>query len=172
MPSNLVESTYMDINLTPDENRLVEHAKEAIVKYNKSRHANGGIDTLYAFLLSESGEIYDGAAYEPNISHASVCGERNAIANMTMKESYKPRIKCIIVADPVPEIQEHGTPPCGTCRHLIWSQGTPDTTVILIQYIQGKTGWTFPKMQKYTIKDFYPLPYEPVPGLWDNWEPK
>lgn len=162
----------MTANLTPDEERLVKHSQEAVVKYNKVRHAKGGIDTLYSFLLSDSGKIYDGASYEPNIAHASVCGERCAISNMVLQESYKAKIKSIVVADPVPEIQEHGTPPCGTCRHLIWFHGTPDTTVILIQYIQGKDGWTFPKIEKFTIKDFYPLPYEPKEGLWDNWQPK
>jgi cytidine deaminase len=161
----------MNINLTPAEERLVEYSQEAIVKYNNIRHANGGIDTLYAFVLSENGNIYDGASYEPDIVHASVCGERCAIANMVLQESYKAKIKSIIVADPVPEVQEQGTPPCGTCRHLIWSHGRPETTVILMQYIQGKQGWTFPKLQKYTITDFYPLPYEPKEGLWDNWQP-
>jgi cytidine deaminase len=162
----------MNLDLTPAEKRLVEYSQEAIVKYNKIRHANGGIDTLYAFVLSDKEKIYDGASYEPNIVHASVCGERCAIATMVLQESYKAKIKSIVVADPVPEVQEYGTPPCGTCRHLIWSHGMPETTVILMQYIQGKEGWTFPTLQKYTIKDFYPLPYEPKEGLWDNWQPK
>ncbi|MBI5358368.1 hypothetical protein HZB69_01935 [Candidatus Amesbacteria bacterium] len=162
----------MDAQLTEEEKRLVEYSKEAIVKYNKIRHAKNGIDTLYAFLMSESGKIYDGAAFEPNLSHASFCGERHAISNMVLQESYKAKIKSIVVADPVPDIQSRGTPPCGTCRHLIWSFGSPDTSVILMQYIQGKNGWIFPKLEKFKISDFYPLPYEPKEGLWDNWEPK
>jgi len=162
----------MDLDLAPEENRLVEYAKEAIGRYNRIRHANGGIDTLYAFLLSHSGKMYDGAAYEANIPHASVCGERCAIANMVLQESYKAKIKSVVIADPVPEVQENGTPPCGTCRHLIWTHGTPETTVILMQYIQGKDGWTFPKIEKYTIGDLYPHPYAPKAGLWDNRQPK
>ena len=87
-----------------------------------------------------------------------------------MKESYKARIKSIVVADPVPEVQEKSTPPCGTCRHLIWEFGTPETTVILLQYIQTKNGWIFPnKIEKYKITELYPHPYEPVKGLWDNY---
>ena len=62
----------MDLN--SEEKRLVEYAKEAIVKYNKIRHAHGGIDTLYSFLLSDSGKIHEGACYEPNLAHATVCG--------------------------------------------------------------------------------------------------
>lgn len=161
-----------DTELTSDELKLIDYSKEAIVKYNKIRHEKGGIDTLYSFLLSDSGKIHDGACYEPNIAQATVCGERHAIANMILQESYKAKIKSIVVADPVPEVQEHGSPPCGTCRHLIWSHGTPETTVILMQYIQGKDGWTFPKTEKLTAKDLYPYPYEPKEGLWDNFEPK
>lgn len=158
----------MKIDLSPEEKRLVDYSKDAIVRYNKMRHAKGGIDTLYAFLLSDSGNIYDGASYEPNIPHASVCAERCAIANMVLQESYKAKIKGILIADPVPEVQERSTPPCGTCRHLIWFHGPPDTSVILMQYVFGKDGWTFPKIEKYSAKDFYPYPYEPVEGLWDK----
>ena len=158
----------MEPNLTDEEKRLIDYAEEAIVKYNQIRHKNEGIDTMYSFLLSESGEIYDGAALEPSI----ICAERHAIANLTLQESYKAKIGAIVIAGPVPEVQEQGYPPCGACREVIWNRGNPDTTVILMQYIQGKDGWTFPKLQKYAIKDFYPLPYESKDGLWDNWEPK
>ncbi len=162
----------MDVQLTSEEEKLIEYSKEAIVKYNKIRHANGGVDTLYSFLMSDSGMIHDGACYEPNIPHASVCGERHAIANMILQESYRAKIKSIVIADPVPEVQQKGTPPCGTCRHLIWSHGTPETSVILMQYIQGKDGWTFPKIERDLIENLYPLPYEPAEGLWDNFQPK
>lgn len=162
----------MDNEFTPDETKLIEYTKEAVVKYNKIRHENGGIDTLYSFILSDSGNIYNGACYEANIPQATICGERHAIANMILQESYKAKIKSIVVFDPVPEVQEKSSPPCGTCRHLIWAHGTPDTSVILMQYIQGKDGWTFPKIEKYSIKDLYPHPYEPKEGLWDNFIPK
>jgi cytidine deaminase len=155
----------MEINLTPEEERLVEHAKGAVARYNTIRHARGGIDTLYAFLLSDSGTIHDGACYETYLGHASVCGERHAIANMVLRESYAAKIKSIIVADPVPAAQEHGTTPCGTCRHLIWSHGTPETTIIPMQYIQGRDGWTFPKLEKYSIAELYPRP-APTESLW------
>lgn len=162
----------MDITLTPEEKILVNYAQGAVVRYNKVRHAHGGIDTLYAFLLSDSGKIHDGACFEPNLRHATVCGERHAIANMILQESYSAKIKSIVVADPVPEVQENGTPPCGTCRHLIWTHGVPGASVILMQYIQGRHGWTFPKIEKYVASDFYPHPFTPVEGLWDDFQPQ
>ena len=155
----------MPLKLTPIEKKLVNHAKKAVVKYNKLRHSKGGIDTLYAFLMSDSGKIHDGACLETNIGHAGICGERHAIANMVLKESYKVKIKSIVIADPVPEVQKNSTTPCGTCRHLIWEFGTPNTTVIYLQYVQKKKGWIFPKMEKFTIKKLYPRAYEPV--KWD-----
>jgi cytidine deaminase len=163
----------MTTKLTPTEKRLIEYAKRAIVRYNKIRHKKGGVDTLYSFVLSDSGKIYDGACFEPNIAQATTCGERHAIANMIMNESYSAKIKAIVVADPVPQVQKKSTTPCGTCRHLIWAHGTPTTSVILMQYILGKRGWTFPKMEKYTAKELYPHPYEPADqNIWDNFVPQ
>ncbi len=156
----------MRIRLTSSEKKLLNYSKQAVVKHNKMRLKKDGIDTLYSFVLSDTGEIYDGACFEPDIAQATICGERHAIANMIMGEGYKARIKSIVVADPVPKIQKRSTPPCGTCRHLIWQFGTANTTVILLQYIQGKNEWTFPKIEKYSIKNLYPHPYEPNPDLW------
>ncbi len=157
----------MSIKLTSEEKKLINYTKRAVVKYNKIRHKRGGIDTLYSFLISDSGKIYDGACFEPNIAQATICGERHAITNMVLKESYKAKIKSIVVADPVPKIRESSSFPCGTCRHLIGEFGTPKTSVICIQYIQRKNDWIFPKIEKYFIKDLYPHPYEPIKDLWD-----
>lgn len=157
----------MTNKFTSDEKKLVEHAKKSIIKYNKMRHKKGSVDTLYSFLMSDSGKIHDGACFEPNIAQATVCGERHAIASMVLDEAYIAKIKHIVVADPVPEVQAHSTPPCGICRHLIWQFGTPKTSVICMQYIQQKNNWIFPKIEKHFIKDLYPHPYEPKDDLWD-----
>lgn len=156
----------MAIRLTKDEQKLVDYAKEAIVKYNKQRKAKGGIDTIYAFVLSDSGKIYDGACLESTIGSARVCAERLAIGIMFLKETYKSKIRSVVTFDPVPEKQEYSSTPCGTCRHTIWEYGTPNTTIICGQYIQRKNGWEFlPKMEKYTIKELYPKAYKMV--KWD-----
>jgi len=84
-----------------------------------------------------------------------------------MADTYKAKIKHIIVADPVPSVQEKSTPPCGTCRHIIRQFGTPNTSVVCIQYIKLEDGWAFPKIEKHLIKDLYPNPYDPKEGLWD-----
>jgi len=153
----------------PDEKKLIEYAKKAVVKYNKLRKRKGGhqynIDTLYAFVMSDSGKIYDGACLESTISGGVICGERHAIANMVFKETYKAKVKIVLVADPVPKIQKNCSTPCGTCRHVINEFGNPDTTVICMQYVKRKKDWIFPKMEKYKIKELYPKPYVPI--RWD-----
>jgi cytidine deaminase len=155
----------MNPQLTKDEKKLVEHAKKAVVKYNKKRQSKGGIDTLYSFVMSDSGKIYDGACLETTISSGVLCAERHAIANMILQETYSAKIKSVVVADPVPKVQKNGTTPCGTCRHVIWELGVPDTTIICMQYIRHKDRWTFPKLEKHTIKKLYPNPYKMV-----NWD--
>ncbi|MBI4015423.1 MAG: hypothetical protein HY362_01760 [Candidatus Aenigmarchaeota archaeon] len=152
------------IVFTKEEQRIIEHAKKAVVAYNKRRKAKGGIDTIYAFVMSDIGNIYDGACLETGIGSGSVCAERHAIANMVLEETYKAKLK-IVVVDPVPKIQKVSTTPCGTCRHVIWERGTQNTAIICIQYIRQKTGWIFPKIEKHTIKELYPHPYTPV--KWD-----
>ncbi len=58
----------MAIKLTAPEKKLITHAKKAVVRYNQMRHKNVGLDTLYSFLISDSGKIHDGACFESNIS--------------------------------------------------------------------------------------------------------
>ena len=157
----------MSSKLSSDEKKLVEHAKKAIIKYNKMRHVKGGIDTLYSFLMTDNGKIYDGACFESNLDQAIICGERHAIANMIMGEGYKTKIKSIVVADPVPKVQEKDTTPCSICRHLIQEFGTPETSVICMQYVQEKNNWIFPKMNKYSLKELNQHPYDPNESLWD-----
>lgn len=155
----------MVVKLNKNERKLVEHAKKATIRYNKLRHSTGGIDTLYAFIISNNGKIYDGTCLESSVSSGVLCGERHAIANMVLREGYKGKIKCIVVLDPVPKVQKNCSTPCGTCRHVIWERGNLDTTVICIQYIKQKKNWVFPKMEKYTISKLYPNPYKMT--KWD-----
>jgi len=161
------------MQLTPNEKKLIAHAKKQVVRFNKMRLSKGEVDTVYAFILSYSGKIHDGACLETPLKHVTICAERHAIANMIMSESYNVKIKSIVVADPVPELQKHGRSPCGTDRHLIWHYGTPKTTVLLMQCVLRKSGFTFPQIEKYNIKQLYPIQYEPPENLWpEDWEPK
>jgi cytidine deaminase len=157
----------MDISLDKKEKQLITHAKDAVIKYNRKRHKACDFDVLYSFILTDSGSIIDGACFEAGIAHADVCGERHAIANMVLQKSYKEKIGSIVVADAVPREQPHGRFPCGTCRNLIYKFGLPETSVLLLQYIRDGENYTFPKIEKFTISELYPYPYEPPKNLWD-----
>ena len=152
-----------------EEEKLIAHAKGSIVRYNRDHHEKGDQDDpLYGFILTDSGSIIDGACFEAGIAHAVVCGERHAIASMVLQESYRSRIKSIVVADPVPSEQIHGRFPCGTCRNLIYKFGFPETTVFLLQYIRSGENYTFPKIEKFTITELYPYPYKVPENLWNE----
>ncbi len=149
----------MTIQLTKDEQRLVDHAKEMVVKYNNHRNAKGQLATIYAFVLSDSGKIYDGACLESTIS-AGICAERAAISNMFTKETYSSKIACIVTLCPVPEQLEYSPTPCGVCRHVIWQYGDSKTTIICGQYMKDNDGWRFvPKKEKYSTTQLYPKPF-------------
>jgi cytidine deaminase len=156
----------MAIRLTKEERKLIDHAKKMVVKYNNQRNARGELATIYAFVLSDSGKIYEGACMESTIGSGRVCAERVAISSMFTKETYASKIACVVTFDPVPEPQEYGSTPCGTCRHIIWEYGNSKTTIICGQYMQAKNGWKFvPKMEKYSTTQLYPKPYKMV--RWD-----
>jgi len=53
----------MDNQLTWEEQKIVDRAKEVVIKYNKQRMDKGELATIYAFVMSESGEIYDGPVW-------------------------------------------------------------------------------------------------------------
>ncbi len=156
----------MAIKLTGDEKKLVDHAKNAVLRYNKLRVSNGELATIYAFVLSSSGKIYDGACLESTIGSGAICAERVAIGTMFVKETYKSKIKCVVLFDPVPKKQDYASTPCGTCRHVIWQYGKTNTTVLCGQYMLKNNKWHFiPKMEKYTISQLYPKAYKMI--KWD-----
>lgn len=153
-------------NFSNEEKKLIEYAKRAIVKYCKKRRAKGLYDVIYAFVLSDSGKIYSGAPLESNLPLTNICAEAHAISNMCLEETDKAKIKSILVAGPVPKVSRRCIAPCGCCRHLINEFGTPNTTVLCSEFIRLEKGWkVFPKIQKYTIEELYPLPYTPT--KWD-----
>lgn len=157
----------MTEELTESEEELVETARERILNHAKSRWEEGLYDVLYAFVLSESGEIYEGKPFESNQPGFNHCAERHAINQMQYEETEEATIEAVLVAGPVPDESHHGTMPCGGCRHAIDEFGEEDTTVIVSNFIrEGEGEWNiFPTIQKFTIKELYPESYGPVE--WD-----
>lgn len=157
----------MTEDLTKSEKELVDYAIERIGEHAKNRWENDLYDILYAFVLSESGEIYEGKPFESNQPSFNFCAERHAINQMQFEETDESKIEAVLVAGPVPDKDHKGTMPCGACRHAINEFGDKNTTVIATNFIRREGGeWNiFPKIQKFSISELYPEAYEPVE--WD-----
>ena len=83
--------------LTKDEKKLVDFARKKILEYSKMRKAKGLYDSLYAFVLSDGGNIYVGKPLESNLSPANHCAEAQAISVMLLEETEKAKIKSILI---------------------------------------------------------------------------
>ncbi len=154
------------MKFTADEERLIEYAKLKVLEYSKLRKSKGLYDTIYAFVLSNAGNFYDGVPLELP-SGVGFCAERHAIANMLLKETEKAKIKSILVASPVPAHLNKPSTPCGACRLAINEFGTNKTTILCAEFIRRENAWEiFPKIWKCKIKDLYPLPWK------DPWNEK
>lgn len=139
-------------------------ARERIREHARDRWGDGLNDILYAFVLSESGEIYEGKPFESSQPSFNVCAERHAINSMQFAETEDAAIRAVLVAGPVPDVEHGGTMPCGACRHAIREFGDEDTPVIVSSFVREEGGeWTiFPEIETFTAGALYPEPYEPV----------
>jgi len=75
-------------------------------------------------------------------------------------------VETVLVAGPVPPDAVRPTMPCGTCRDAIHAVGSRDTTVLASCFVREQEGWDiFPVMERYTVGELYPEPYDPP--TWD-----
>jgi len=145
---------------TSDEKKLIEHARQRVLEICKRRKSRNLYDTIVAFVLSYSGNIYEGIPLELP-SGIGFCAERHAIANMILEETEKARIKILLLAWPVSESQIKPITPCGACRMAISEFGTNETTILCSEFVRKVDGWEiFPKIWKFKIEDLYPHPWE------------
>lgn len=152
---------------TEGEDRLIEYAERRIREHSRIRQEEGLYDVLYAFVLSESGEIYEGIPFESNQPSFNFCAERHAINQMQLEENEESEIEVVLVAGPVPDEDEHVTMPCGACRHTIDEFGDEETTVIASNFIREGKGDRniFPEIRRFKISELYPETYEQP--TWD-----
>lgn len=73
-----------------------------------------------AALVTEAGNIYRGACVDVG-SGAGFCAERAAIAQMFTNKEYKVK-KIVAVWNNNPEKDLFVLPPCGVCRHFMFSR--------------------------------------------------
>jgi cytidine deaminase len=96
-------------------------------------------------ILTESGNAYAGCNVESDSLIFTICAERNAISTAITAEG-NIRIKQLVIYTPT----EKPTPPCGSCRQLIFEFGL-DTQIV--SYCEGKEA-------TYTIRDLLPEAFD------------
>jgi cytidine deaminase len=155
------------MRLNIDEKKLIEHAKIRVPKLLKLRRKKGVYDTLFAFLMSDSGNIYEGIPLLTDMFNGTIHAETNAIANMRLKETEKAKIRAIFIVSP--EGKGGNLTPCGMCRAIIHQYSSGKATVLCSQAYMLNTDFDFSKLfksiRKFTIKELYPEPW--TEGKWD-----
>jgi len=96
--------------LSEDSESLIEAAKRARLQ-SVAPFSNFKVG---AALRTESGEVYTGCNVESASYGLTVCAERVAIWK-ALSEGERKFAELAVVAD-----TESLTPPCGTCRQIIW----------------------------------------------------
>nr|EGQ40749.1 MAG: cytidine deaminase [Candidatus Nanosalinarum sp. J07AB56] len=142
---------------------LLEYSRNEILNVCERRKNEGLFDVLFAFVLSESGEMYSGKAFESSQPQFGFCAERHAINQMQYEETEKSEIKSMLIAGPVPKGSDHVVMPCGACRHAVNEFGNEETDIICTNFIRTEENWNlFEEMERFNPNQLYPEAYEPV----------
>lgn len=127
---------------TPDIDRLVAAARVA----REFALAPYSGFTVGAALLSQTGAIVTGCNVENASYGLTVCAERVALLK-ALSEGEREFAMLAIAAD-----TEWGTPPCGSCRQLLWEY-CGDIPIVLAN-LTAVIG-------RHQLKELFPLPFEP-----------
>ena len=132
--------------LTNEEKHFMEGVKPLLKGFLEMCKEKGIEPSAGTYVLSEREKIYHGVPFE---HIRCIHGEENAIGTMLTEEGQNSKFKIIlIVGSPNDTIM-----PCGICREAIKRYGVDNASILC-------TNQSFVKIEKYTIPDLYPHPYE------------
>ena len=131
----------MTAKLTEIEQMIVNAAKEA----REHAHAPYSKFKVGAALLTEEGNVYAGCNVENASYGASVCAERNAVAQAVLVGE-KEFMRLAVVTQTSPP-----SAPCGLCRQVLVE--FCDDLPILLCNPEGE-------FVRTTLKDLQPLPFQ------------
>ena len=125
----------------PDSDPLVAAAREA------RQHARAAYSqfAVGAALEAADGRVFTGCNIENATYGLTICAERVALFK-ALSEGVDRYVRIAVVAD-----TEAPTPPCGSCRQLLWEYAG-DLEVVLAN-LQRQTGAT-------TVGALLPLPFD------------
>jgi cytidine deaminase len=123
-----------------------EQLIDLATKARELAHAPYSKFSVGAALIASDGRIFTGCNVENSTYSLSVCAERVA-ALKAVSEGALQISRIAVVAD-----TDNPTPPCGSCRQMMWEFGTPETEVLLAN-LKGN-------IQKSTLAELYPLSFD------------
>ena len=126
--------------LTNEEKQFIERVKPLIKEFSEKRNEVG------SYVQSTTDSIYHGVPFE---HIRCIHGEENAIGTMITEEGKEAKVKIILVVGSPDEI----IMPCGICREAIRRYGVKDVTILC-------SNLSLSKIEKFTIQELYPHPYE------------
>src|SRR5215472_3467264 len=109
-------------------------------------HAPYSRFSVGAALIASDGGVFTECNVENSTYSLSVCAERVAVLKAVSEGSLQ-IARIAVVADTY-----RPTPPCGSCRQMMWEFGKPDTEVLLAN-LKGR-------VQKSTLAELYPLSFD------------
>ena len=92
------------------DEELIEQAKQARL----GAHAPFSNFKVGAAIVTAAGRVYDGCNIEHSVYSLTMCAERVALFK-ALSEGHDRFTRVAVVAD-----TENPTPPCGSCRQLLW----------------------------------------------------
>jgi cytidine deaminase len=134
--------TDRSINHDVSDEELIDLAARA----REMAHAPYSKFSVGAALISSDGRVFTGCNVENSTYSLSVCAERVA-ALKAVSEGALQISRIAVVAD-----TDRPTPPCGSCRQMMWEFGKPETEVLLANLKGG--------VQKSTLAELYPLSFD------------
>jgi cytidine deaminase len=118
---------------------------EAAIRAREHAHAPFSGFKVGAAVETGDGRIYSGCNVE-NVSYGlTLCAERVAIFK-AISEGARSFHRVVVAAD-----TENLTPPCGSCRQILW-EFCGDIELVLVN-LQGKT-------ESFRLKDLFPRPFD------------
>jgi len=129
-------------NLDISDDELIDLAARA----REMAHAPYSRFNVGAALIASDGRVFTGCNVENSTYSLSVCAERVAVLKAVSEGSLQ-IARIAVVAD-----TDRPTPPCGSCRQMMWEFGKPDTEVLLAN-LKGE-------VQKSTLAELYPLSFD------------
>ena len=118
---------------------------EAAIRARENAHAPFSGFKVGAAVEAGDGRIYTGCNVENATYSLTLCAERVAIFK-AISEGTRGFRRMVVAAD-----TESLTPPCGSCRQILW-EFCGDIELVLAN-LQGKT-------ESFRLKDLFPRPFD------------